>query len=267
MTELALVVAMWVGLRRPAAGARLAYERHPTGSRPSGSSYHLGVDGLSLPLLALTTVLFAACAVYALRRDRPATRFAALFLFLETTCLGLFASADLILFFVFFDLSIVAMYFVIAGWGHGDAARSALKFFLYTFLGSLALLVGFIGLYVGADPHTFDMVDARRGAARSPGTARPGGLVLAGDRLGLAVKTPTVPVPHLAAARAHRRPGAGRRSCRRAAEDGHLRLRPDRDADAARRLARLGARSRRRRRRLGALRARWSPSRRPTSSG
>ena len=50
------------------------------------------------------------------------------------------------------------MYFVIAGWGHGNARRSALKFFLYTFVGSLALLVGFIGLFLGSEERTFDMV-------------------------------------------------------------------------------------------------------------
>ncbi len=101
-------------------------------------------------------------------------------------------AADLILFFVFFDLSIVGMYFAIVGWGHGRAARSALKFFLYTFLGSLALLLGFIGLYVASRPRTFDMVAL---AADPPllGSGWVGGLVLAAVLLGLAVKTPTVP--------------------------------------------------------------------------
>src|SRR5690625_7188139 len=122
------------------------------------SSYHSGVDGLSLPLLAMTAVVFLACAVYALRdAERPRAQ-VALFLFLQGVSLGVVVSADLILFFVFFDLSIVGMYFLIAGWGHGNAARSALKFFLYTFLGSLALLLGFIGLYLGAALHTFDLV-------------------------------------------------------------------------------------------------------------
>jgi len=84
------------------------------------------------------------------------------------------------------------MYFVIAGWGHENAARSALKFFLYTFLGSLALLVGFIGLYVAAAPHTFDMVELTR---TNPLAGHPltGSLVLAAILVGLAVKTPTVP--------------------------------------------------------------------------
>ena len=149
------------------------------------------MDGLSLPLLVLTAVIFLACAVYDWKsRDRVRPR-SALFLFLEATCLGLFAAQDLILFFLFFDLSIVGMYFVIAGWGHGDRARSALKFFLYTFLGSLALLVGFIGLYLAADPHTFDIPELAAADALRGNPAA--GFVLAAILVGLAVKTPTVP--------------------------------------------------------------------------
>ena len=186
---LVLVLRAWA--ETPATGVLVLEER--VAWIPSvSSSYHVGVDGLSLPLLALTAVTFLACALYAVRdRDRPRMQ-AALFLFLETTCLGLFAAQDLILFFVFFDLSIVGMYFAIARWGHGEAARSALKFFLYTFLGSLALLAGFIGLYVYAQPHTFDVVDLTR-AAPLAGHPVAGGFVLGAVLLGLAIKTPTVP--------------------------------------------------------------------------
>jgi len=184
------VLGLWAGFDPGASG--LAHEQQVPWIPGINASYHVGVDGLSLPLLALTAVLFVACAVYALRQqDRPRTQ-AALFLFLESTCLGLFVAQDLIVFFVFFDLSIVGMYFAIARWGHGDAARSALKFFLYTFVGSLALLLGFIGLYVLAAPHTFDMVALTR---NPPLLTQPvtGGLVLAAVLVGLAIKTPTVP--------------------------------------------------------------------------
>ena len=188
--DLALVVAAWLRYDTPTAG-RLAFEEQVEWIPGVNSSYHLGVDGLSLPLVAMTAVIFLACAIFALREtDRPRLQ-AALFLFLQSVSIGLFVAADLILFFVFFDLSIVGMYFVIAGWGHGNAARSAMKFFLYTFLGSLALLVGFIGLYIAADPHTFDMVEL---AEQTPfaGSSLAGGLVLAAILIGLAVKTPTV---------------------------------------------------------------------------
>ncbi len=189
--DLALCLVVWARYSPPAAGGLSFAERAPW-IPGVNSSYHVGVDGLSLPLVIMTAVIFGACAVYALcNTDRSRTQ-AALFLFLQCVSLGLFVSADLILFFVFFDLSIVAMYFVIAGWGHDNAGRSALKFFLYTFLGSLALLVGFIGLYIAADPHTFDMVALARAM---PLAGRPvaGGLVLAALLLGLAVKTPTFP--------------------------------------------------------------------------
>lgn len=187
--ELALVIALWAGYR---SGGGMQYEVRTRWIPNAGVGYHVGVDGLSLPLLAMTCVLFLACALYSLRETRRIREFAALFLFLQTTCLGLFAALDLILFFVFFDLSIVAMYFIIVGWGHRDAARAALKFFLYTFIGSLALLLGFIGLYLAASPHTFDMVELTR---QNPLAGRSvyGGLVLLAIVVGLAVKTPTVP--------------------------------------------------------------------------
>ncbi|NGO06320.1 NADH-quinone oxidoreductase subunit M [Streptomyces sp. HC44] len=186
---LVLTLVVWAGYRDDGG---IQYETNARWIPSAGIGYHIGVDGLSLPLIALTGVLFLACSVYALRETRRVREFAALFLFLETTCLGLFAALDLILFFVFFDLSIVAMYFIIAGWGHTGAARAALKFFLYTFIGSLALLLGFIGLYLAADPHTFDMVALTE---QNPVAGRSvyGGFVLLAIGVGLAVKTPTVP--------------------------------------------------------------------------
>ena len=192
LADLALVVAAALAYRTPAPGG-LALEERVVWIPGVGTSYHVGVDGLSLPLLALTGVVFAACAVYALREDHRPRAQAALMLFLQTTCLGVFAAQDLIVFFVFFDLSIVAMYFAIAGWGHGEEARpAALKFFLYTFVGSLALLLGFVGLYVWSDPHTFDMVELAR-ATPLVGHPVAGTLVALAVFVGLAVKTPTVP--------------------------------------------------------------------------
>ncbi|WP_405139877.1 NuoM family protein [Nocardia sp. NBC_01388] len=191
--EVVLVAAVWLHFRRhPPANGGFAFEVRRRWIPTLGSGYHIGVDGLSLPLVALTTVLFLACAVYSLRQTRRVRLFAALFLFLESVCLGVFVSLDLVLFFVFFDLSIVGMYFVINGWGHAQARRAALQFFLYTFIGSLALLVGFIVLYLAADPHTFDMVELIKANPLAGNTAR-GAVALAAIFAGLAIKTPTVP--------------------------------------------------------------------------
>ncbi|WP_165990271.1 NuoM family protein [Streptomyces sp. YIM 98790] len=205
--ELVLVVIIWLGF---APGEGIQYAQRTRWIPGAGVGYHVGVDGLSLPLVALTCVLFLAAAVHSLRR-RTATgtgtgtgpgagggpprvrAWVCLFLFLQTVCLGLFTALDLILFFVFFDLSIVGMYFVIAGWGHGERARAAaLKFFLYTFVGSLALLLGFIGLYLAAEPHTFDLTDLARQDPLS-GRGAHAALVLLAVGTGLAVKTPAVP--------------------------------------------------------------------------
>ena len=189
--ELVLVGLLWVAYETPGAG-ELAFEQQRPWIPGIGASYHVGLDGLSLPLVAMTCAVFLACAIFALAEaSRPRLQ-AVLFLALLTTCLGVFAAADLVLFFVFFDLSIVGMYLSINGWGHGERRRSALMFFLYTFFGSLALLLGFVGLYVASAPHTFDMVAL---AADPPfqGAGATGVLVLGAVLLGLAVKTPTVP--------------------------------------------------------------------------
>jgi NADH-quinone oxidoreductase subunit M len=188
--DLALVAALWWGLD---PGAGIQFEEQTAWIPSAGISYHVGVDGLSLPLVALTAVMFLACAVFALRETRRVKSYVTLFLGLQSVCLGLFVALDLILFFLFFDLSIVFMYFVIAGWGHGERARAAaLKFFLYTFLGSLALLLGFILLYLAAEPHTFDIVELTAANPLAGGGVY-AALTLLAIGVGLAVKTPTVP--------------------------------------------------------------------------
>jgi NADH-quinone oxidoreductase subunit M len=192
--ELALAAALWAGYTagRGITGG-FAYVTDVRWVPSLDSGYHVGLDGLSLPLVAVTALLFLACAVYGCRETRNVRGYACLFLFLETTGIGLFSSLDLLLYFVFFDLSIVGMYFVIAGWGHEQARRAATKFFLYTFTGSLALLLGFIGLFLAASPHTFDIVTL---AQEQPlaGHAAGGGLVLLALAIGLAVKTPVFPL-------------------------------------------------------------------------
>ncbi|MCE7010754.1 NADH-quinone oxidoreductase subunit M [Kibdelosporangium philippinense] len=184
VVDMALVVALWINYTPG------AYEVNVRWIPSVSSGYHLGVDGLSLPLVALTAFLFLACAVFSFRDNDRIRSYAALFLFMQTVSLGVFVSLDLVLFFVFFDLSIVGMYFIIAGWGHRDAAKAALKFFLYTFLGSLALLLGFIGLFLAGN--TFDMVELTRlDPLAGKGFLSVAVLVALG--VGFAIKTPTVP--------------------------------------------------------------------------
>lgn len=157
-----------------------------------GITYALGLDGLSLPLVALTAILFLVSMIFpADTRGKPRQYFAA-FLFLEAISLGVFMALDLILFFVFFDLSLVGMYFLIGVWGHGDARRSALKFFLYTLVGSLALLLGFLGIYLQTAPRTFDMIEIIRTLPMARAGAAATWTFLA-IGFGFAIKTPLFP--------------------------------------------------------------------------
>lgn len=157
-----------------------------------GIGYRVGIDGLSLPLAAMTALIFVVATAYPVDLRGRAAPYFALMLFLEGASIGLFLALDLFLFFVFWDVSLVAMYFLIGAWGHGDAQRSALKFFVYTFAGSLPLLLAILGLYLTTDPRTFDMAEI---IAQQPlaGTGLYASLVFAGFFVGFAIKTPLVP--------------------------------------------------------------------------
>ena len=150
------------------------------------------MDGISLPLVAVTALLFFASLVYSLYVDERPRAYFALMLLLETASIGLFSALDLFLFYVFFDVSLVGMYFIIAIWGGGNRERAAIKFFLYTLLGSLPMLLGFIILYLFSDPGTFSIPEL---AAAQPlaGNAVWGGLAFLGIFISFAIKTPLFP--------------------------------------------------------------------------
>lgn len=158
-----------------------------------GVGYKVGVDGISLPIAAMSAVLFLAAIVYPTDLKGRASEYYALFLFLESVCLGVFLALDLFLFYVFWDLSLVGMYFLIGVWGHGEEARrSALKFFLYTLAGSLTMLLAILGLYLATEPRTFDMAEIIRQAPLA-GAGWRATLVYIGFGIGFAIKTPIVP--------------------------------------------------------------------------
>ena len=158
-----------------------------------GASYIVGVDGFSLPLAAMSALLFLAAIAYPVDLRGRARAYYALFLFLESASLGVFLALDLLLFYVFFDLSLVGMYFLIGVWGHGEEGRrAALKFFLYTLAGSLAMLLAILGLYLASSPHTFDMARLIRERPLD-GDGLRATLVFLGFAIGFAIKTPMVP--------------------------------------------------------------------------
>jgi NADH-quinone oxidoreductase subunit M len=152
---LAGAVGMWA--RGVPSGSGFSQVEELAWMPSAGVAYRVGVDGISLPLVMLTALLFFVSFVFSVRISERARSYVALFLLLETACLGVFLALDTILFYVFFEVTLVGMYFIISGWGHENRQRAALTFFIYTLLGSLPLLLAILALYLGSDPGTFDM--------------------------------------------------------------------------------------------------------------
>src|SRR3990172_8639577 len=124
------------------------------------SSYHVGVDGISVPLVLLTTLLTPLALLISWSVEERVRSYMALFLFLETGMLGVFLSLDLLLFFVFWEIGLVPMYFLINQWGSANRNYASFKFLIITMAGSLGLLLAIqlIGLTVG----TFDLTTITR---------------------------------------------------------------------------------------------------------
>jgi NADH-quinone oxidoreductase subunit M len=162
-----------------------------------GARYHVGIDGISLPLYLLTFALSFLCAIYTWRYVPEPGRtkaFLALTLLLETGMAGTFIAFDLILFFVFWEMVLVPMYFLIGIWGSANRQYASIKFFLYTLFGSIFMLLGFLGMYFrGPSPHTFDMVAIQRYAAGGGFSHGFQLVVFAAVALGFAVKVPMWP--------------------------------------------------------------------------
>jgi NADH-quinone oxidoreductase subunit M len=155
-------------------------------------AWRVGVDGMSLALSLMTVVLFAASVAYGVG-PRPMTRAAAgLLLLLEAATLAFFLAQDFFLFYIAFDVTLVAMYFLIALWGEERRRYAALKFFLYTLIGSLPVLLGIVALFLTSEPQTFDMI---RLADEQPiaGAGLGASLVFLAFFVGFAIKTPIVP--------------------------------------------------------------------------
>jgi NADH-quinone oxidoreductase subunit M len=119
------------------------------------SSYHLGVDGISLTMVLLTTLLIPLTLLASFNITEKVKAYMVLFLLLETGVLGVFVALDLLLFFVFWEIGLVPMYFLIFQWGGANRNYAALKFILYTMAGSLGLLLAI--QVIGVVSGTYDL--------------------------------------------------------------------------------------------------------------
>src|SRR5918993_1388040 len=176
---------VWFGLAFVASLVLLKYDRALSGMQfledhqwipVIGARYQMGVDGVAVLLIVLTTLLGVIAALsswnYIQKREKE---YYALLLFLQTAVVGVFASMDLFLFYLFFEVSLVPMYFLIGIWGGENRLYAAIKFFLYTLVGSVVMLLGVLKMYfltqdaslVGAVTDATRELVAGNGAARA----------------------------------------------------------------------------------------------------
>jgi len=174
----------------------LQFEQNVSWISTISARYHVGMDGISLPLFELTLLLSFLCAVYTWRILPPPGRpkaFLALVLLLETGMAGTFIAFDLVLFFIFWELVLVPMYFLIGIWGSANREYAAIKFFLYTLFGSVFMLLGFLAMFFKSQPHTFDIVQLQQFATTAGFTKNLQLVIFAGVFLGFAIKVPMWP--------------------------------------------------------------------------
>src|SRR5881275_1038776 len=176
---------LWQKFDVTASGLQLI-ERHVW--IPSiGAEYLVGIDGLSL-LLVLLTSLVIPFAFLAQRMERGAT---ALMLIMQSALYGTFTAQNFVLWFLFYEMSLIPAFLLIKIWGGENRDRAATKFFLYTFLGSVAMLLGFLGIYLARG--SFDFVTLARLGKNGLLTGNLAWPAFAGIFLGLAVKVPLFP--------------------------------------------------------------------------
>ena len=157
--------------------------------------YHVGIDGISLPLVILTMVIVPLCIIYSwdhFPEPHNPKAFLALILLLEVGMIGTFVSLDLVLFFIFFEVVLLPMFFMIGVWGGPNREYASIKFFLFTLFGSALMLVSFLGLYFLSKQQTFDIsvLTNLEGAGIARSTQI---LLFAGLFLGFAIKVPMFP--------------------------------------------------------------------------
>ncbi len=153
--------------------------------------YFVGVDGISITMVLLTALLCPICVLASFGIEKGVKGYFALFLMLETGMMGVFVALDFFLFYVFWEVMLLPMYFLIGIWGGPRREYAAIKFFLYTFAGSVLLLISMLVLYFGSTPHTFAMPELmQRSGVLAPRTQQ---LLWLALFVAFAIKIPAFP--------------------------------------------------------------------------
>jgi len=195
MTSVATAaMTIWLLASFDTAESGFQFVSKHTWIEPWGISWHLGVDGISLFLVVLTGVLFPL-VIAGIDPHHDEKPYLAWMLMLQAGVMGSFLSLDLFMFFIFFEIVLVPMYFLIGGWGYENRVYAATKFFLYTMLGSAFMLVGLIATVAIASDDlgyvTFDLIEIAEGADFAASTGR---WLFFAFAIAFAVKVPIFPL-------------------------------------------------------------------------
>jgi NADH-quinone oxidoreductase subunit M len=178
-------LALWRDFNTTATGLQMV-ERHAW-IPAIGAEYVVGIDGLSLLLLLLTSLVFP----FALLAQPAGRGFSALMLLMQAALYGTFTAQNFVLWFLFYEMTLIPAFLLIKIWGGENRDRAATKFFVYTFLGSVAMLLSFLAIYLAKG--TFDFVELAELGRNELLTGKIAWLAFAGIFLGLAVKVPLFP--------------------------------------------------------------------------
>jgi len=161
LVPLVLSIYVWWAYNPKVPGG-LAFEELYEWIPAIGVRYHLGVDGISIPMVFLTALLTTLSLLYSFIVTERVKEFFLFFLLLEVGMMGVFVALDFFLFYVFWEVSLVPMYFIIGIWGGPKREYAAIKFFLYTLVGSVAMLLAILAIYFNTGARTFDIIELAR---------------------------------------------------------------------------------------------------------
>jgi NADH-quinone oxidoreductase subunit M len=187
---LALSIYLFTIFDRVAGG--IQFEEKLSWIPAINAHYHLGVDGLSLPLVILMAFLGFLVVLISWKIDLRPREYFAWLLLLETSILGVFCSLDLLLFFLFWEIEVIPMYFLISIWGTGRKEYSAIKYVVYTLFGSAMMLAGILSLYFATG--SLSMVDIAQGGMAMVQSIMPVTAIFFLLLVGFAVKLPVFPL-------------------------------------------------------------------------
>jgi NADH-quinone oxidoreductase subunit M len=194
-TALPLLISLYLFItfdRSASMASTIQFEENYAWIAPINAFYHLGVDGLSMPLLLLTCFLGFLAILISWKVHERRREFFAWLLLLEASIIGVFVSLDLLLFFIMWEIEVIPMYFLISVWGSGRKSYSATKYVIYTLFGSALMLAGILSIYFTTG--SLNMIDIANQGLGMVQTIMPASAIFWLLFIGFAVKLPMFPL-------------------------------------------------------------------------